>query len=166
MKKEQIYVTIDTEEKRLRAIEILEKAGERIYNYSEIYIANHYHKYLELYDGHWLLSRDAFTTKQEITLDQLESLLLPNYQVKDVILSLDELKSQAAALGFELVEKPYEPKVGDFGVFWDGDKKCETFGFLGGLMSRNFTFMRNDGVPFRSFRKLTEEEKTKIQEAW
>ena len=166
MKKEQVYVTIDSEEKRLKAIEILEKAGEEIFEESILYkcVDNHYNRLRINSDGIWTLFCAINDT--EISLDQLEALLIPNYQVKDVILSLDELKQQAEKLGFDLVEKPYEPKVGDFGVFWDSDKKCETFGFLGGLMSRNFTFMRNDGVPFLNFRKLTEEEKQKIQEAW
>ena len=121
MKKEQIYVTIDSEEKRLRAIEILEKAGEEILHESTMFIKTDSAFKQLLYSidiNGWLLS--MFNDKKtEITLDQLEALLIPNYQVKDVILSLDELKQQAEKLGFELVEKPYEPKVGDFGVFWD-----------------------------------------------
>jgi hypothetical protein len=86
--------------------------------------------------------------------------------VKDVILSLDELKQQAEKLGFDLVEKPYEPKVGDFGVFCDGNKEDETFGFLEGIKDVELKFTRNDGVPFINFRKLTESEKQKIQSAW
>jgi len=166
MKKEQIYVTIDNEEKRLRAIEILEKAGEEIKDDSTLYkcVDNHYNRLCINSEGVWTLF--CITNHKGITLDQLEALLTPNYQVKDVILSLDELKQQAEKLGFDLVEKPYHPKVGDFGAFWDGNKEDETFGFLGEIRNQQLKFVRNDGVPFLKIRKLTEEEKQKIQESW
>jgi hypothetical protein len=166
MKKEQIYVTIDDEEKRLRAIEILEKAGEEIRDESMLYrgVDNHY-KHLCINDkGVWTLF--CATHDTEITLDQLEALLIPNYQVKDVILSLDELKAQAEKLGYDLVEKPYEPKVGDFGVFWDRDEENKSYGFLEDIKSQTCKFVRDNYVPFMNFRKLTEEEKQKIQESW
>jgi hypothetical protein len=167
MKKEQIYVTIDTEEKRLRAIEILEKAGEEIYKTSGIWNTNHFNKLLEIYDGYWLMSGNAFKTKQEITLDQLEALLIPNYQVKDVILSLDELKQQAEKLGYDLVEKPYEPKVGDFGYFWDeGDDVMISYGFLTEMDKSISPYKANEYNWWMNFRKLTDEEKQKIQESW
>jgi len=164
MKKENIYVTIDCEEKRLRAIEIIEKAGEEIYEDSgllkvfsigNLYFAKETHTWCYVY---------GFLEETEITLDQLEELLLPNYQVKDVILSLDELKAQADKLGCQLVEKPYEAKVGDFGVFKKSDCDFEYIEFLDDISDENF-YMKNN-IPWDSFRKLTDEEKTKIQEAW
>ena len=171
MKKEQIYVTIDNEEKRLRAIEILEKAGEKYWGNEKNWsmTINDVHKYLYLQTEGWLVNNLDCGTREEITLGQLESLLLPipNYQVKDVILSLDELKQQAEKLGFDLVEKPYEPKVGDFGVFWDN---CEEgnryYGFLINTDESPFPMMSNNRGWFKNFRKLTDEEKQRIQESW
>jgi hypothetical protein len=168
MKKEQIYVTIDNEEKRLRAIEILEKAGEKIWGDDKKWSmrTSSVHKYLYLQTDGWLINNLNFDTREEITLDQLETLLNPNYQVKDVILSLDELKAQAEKLGFDLVEKPYEPKVGDFGMFWDKDKESKIYSFLGNITVGLHKFSTDEGAPFINFRKLTNEEKQKIQEAW
>jgi hypothetical protein len=169
MKKEQIYVTIDNEEKRLRAIEILEKAGEEIKDDSILYkcVDNHYSRLCINSEGVWTLF--CITHNKAITLDQLEQLLLPNYQVKDVILPLDELKQQAKKLGFELVEKPYEPKVGDFGYFWDNEsEKMNSIGFIGRVFSDRTIdrFHTSGNLTYNHFRKLTEEEKQKIQEAW
>jgi hypothetical protein len=102
-----------------------------------------------------------------ITLDQLEALLTPNYQVKDVILSLDELKQQAEKLGFDLVEKPYEPKVGDFGVFWDNyEEENGYYGFLIDTDDSKYPMQSNNRGWFKNFRKITESEKQKIQESW
>jgi hypothetical protein len=169
MKKEQIYVTIDNEEKRLRAIEILDNAGEEYWSNdkkSSMSISD-VHKYLYSDSDGWLINNADFGIREEITLDQLEALLLPNYQVKDVILSLDELKQQAEKLGYDLVEKPYEPKVGDFGVFWDEKEEGNRYyGFIIKIISDDYLFVRDNGVPFKNFRKLTEEEKQKIQESW
>jgi hypothetical protein len=167
MKKEQIYVTIDSEEKRLRAIEILEKAGEKILKGSALF-NNHNVGILcyTTYKNYWVLTNDY--DKDKTTLDELEALLIPNYKVNDVILSLDELKAQADKLGYDLVEKPYEPKVGDFGMFWDvddegGNKYC---GFLIDTDDSKYPMQSNNRGWFKNFRRLTEEEKQKIQEAW
>jgi hypothetical protein len=166
MKREQIYVTIDTEEKRLRAIEILRNAGGEICEGSSFLYPYHHEMQIcfEPEFNEW----GAYNCKGKtrITLDQLESLLLPNYQVKDVILSLDELKQQAEKLGFDLVEKPYEPKVGDFGVFWDRYEENTYYGFLINTDDSKYPMMSNNRGWFKNFRKLTEEEKQKIQEAW
>ena len=168
MKKEQIYVKIDSEEKRLRAIEILEKAGEDIF----FTLREEYdNKMFLLFDTiiiSWVCIYSVLNM-EEITLDQLEELLLPNYQVKDVILSLDELKAQAEKLGFDLVEKPcepYEPKVGDFGYFWDFDKSYKNLGYISEIKSNHYKFVNNYETSFIHFRKLTESEKQEIQEAW
>jgi hypothetical protein len=162
MKKEEIYVKIDSEAKRLRVIEILEKAGEEIIKKSAIYVEGQTGTLVFSHDNEWILT--LIETTNTITLDQLEALLLPNYQVKDVILSLDELKAQADKLGYQLVEKPYEPKVGDFGVFKKSDCDFEYVGFLDDISDEKFYMKKN--IPWDSFRKLTDEEKTKIQKAW
>jgi hypothetical protein len=172
MEKENIYVTIDSEEKRLRAIEILEKAGEEILYGSAIFIkTDSVFKHL-LYDiksNRWLMSMFN-DKKQEIILDELELLLgtsvdHTSYVVKDVVLSIDELKAQAVALGYDLVEKPYEPKVGDFGVFWDHEnEKMHCIGFIGEVFSDGFN--TTGEIAFNHFRKLTDEEKTLIQKSW
>jgi hypothetical protein len=164
MKKEQIYVTIDNEEKRLRAIEILEKANAPIRRTSHLYSFVSDYKYLAI-DNTGVWTMFCATHDTEITLDQLESLLIPNYQVKDVILSLDELKQQAEKLGYKLVEKPYEPKVGDFGYFWDHENETvNSIGFIGEVFSDRFATCGY--LAFNHFRKLTESEKQKIQESW
>jgi hypothetical protein len=77
------------------------------------------------------------------------------------------LKDKAEELGYNLVEKPYEPKIGDFGVAWDGDD--EGNGYYGFIteMDRTSTPYKINGYDWwQNFRKLTEEEKTKIQENW
>jgi hypothetical protein len=167
MKKEQIYVTIDSEEKRLRAIEILEKAREKIRETSFLYLffqKDYKHLCIDK-TGEWSLF--GITHNTEITLDELEALLIPNYQVKDVILSLDELKQQAEKLGYDLVEKPYEPyvpKVGDFGAFSNNGCKFEYVEFLDDI--RNGEIYMKNNIQWHNFRKLTDEEKQKIQESW
>lgn len=163
MKKEHIYVTIDTEEKRLRAIEILEKVGQKRKENYELYRIGAIGT-LAFVTDEWILT--PYETTNVITIDQLEALLIPNYQVKDVILSLDELKQQADKLGYQLVEKPYEPNVGDFGVFYDFNENSNNLGFLTDIQILPYSFVRDKNTPFKNFRKLTEKEKRKIQEAW
>ena len=165
MKKEEIYVTIDSEEKRLRAIEILEKAGEIIIRISFLYlhVHEHYKRLCVDKNGVWTLL--CITHKTEITLDELEELLMPNYQVKDVVLSIDELKAQAEKLGYQLVEKTYKPKIGEFGVFYDGGK-YSVYEFITEIDTQRNKFQLANYLWFDNFRKLTEEEKQKIQSAW
>jgi hypothetical protein len=167
MKKEDIYVTIDSEEKRLRAIEILKKAGEEIFEGSALF--NNYNVGIlcyNAYSNHWVLTNDY--DKDKITLDQLEALLIPNYQVKDVILSFEELKKQAEKLGYDLVEKPYEPKVGDFGAFTDKlSIGVSCYGYVCEINDTRLSpYKANNYNWWQHFRKLTDEEKAKIQEAW
>ena len=112
-------------------------------------------------DNLWYLL-DTRSTKQEITLDQLEQLLNPK-EIK-----LDALKLIAESYGFELVEKKREIKIGDFGKFFDDDKKDYlNVGFLktddkGG----HYPFERNDETWWDSFAHLTDEEKKTITENW
>jgi hypothetical protein len=76
MKKHEIYVEITNEQERLRAIEILEKSGERIWDYPnamEINIDCRYLVFCE--DGDWLISPRKRT--HQITLNQLEEMLMP-----------------------------------------------------------------------------------------
>lgn len=160
MKKEDVYVVIDSEEKRLRALQILEDAGEKVYK-------NLIHGYYLKYDYKNL---DWFSTDKEfvnllteITLDQLEQLLNPNYTVKEVHLTIEELKAQAESLGFELVKKERKPKVGDFGLFWDNGKSINYKGFLTKI---SVGFYDDESVRWDNFRFLTDEEKANIQNNW
>jgi hypothetical protein len=171
MEKENIYLTIDSEEKRLRAIEILHGKDEvctdsiLLKEFSDCFFIG-----FNAVVRKWMRLNFIYLKKQ-ITLEELELLLdssvgLTSYVVKDVVLSIDELKTQAAALGFELVEKSYEPKVGDFGVFWDSNEESKIYSFLCNVTVGLYKFITEAGAPFINFRKLTKEEKQKIQEAW
>lgn len=165
MKKEEIYVKIKSEEERLRVIEILKNSGEKIYEKSKL--LREFDSELTAVFGlkEWGFSYSF--NRQQITIDQLETLLKPNYVVKDVVLTLDGLKAQAERLGHLLVEKPYEPKIGDFGMFFDRDGTTH-FDFLTKINEKDSLtpFGTSDDIWFENFRKLTEEEKQKIQEAW
>lgn len=80
---------------------------------------------------------------------------------EEVYLVIDQLKKQAEALGYELVEKKRVPKVGDFGVFGE---YSTLFGFISEIENNNFA--DSHGSIWDNFRHLTEEEKTKIQNNW
>jgi hypothetical protein len=77
MKKENIYVVIDSEEKRLRAIQILSDAEEKIYRESKLFETYNsiLHFIFSEVCNHW--EAGLYGHKTEITLDQLEQLLLP-----------------------------------------------------------------------------------------
>jgi hypothetical protein len=114
MKKEQIYVVIDSEEKRLRAIQILSDAGEEIFSMSGMLQKNDKEFTIDYILGSW--TRNANKEKKtEISLDQLEQLLNPQYVVKEIALPLEELQKQAELLGWKLVKEERQIKVGDFG---------------------------------------------------
>jgi len=89
MKKENIYVEITNETERLRAIEILQNAGEEIKNYyhSDFELLLCY-KYLVLSESGWWIScfKDNLT---KITLDELETLLNP--KKSNVFIEVQEL---------------------------------------------------------------------------
>ena len=88
-----------------------------------------------------------------------------NYAVKDIHLTIDELKAQAEMLGFELVKKERKPKVGEFGVFWDDNKnKVHVYDFIHNI--ENDIFIDKFGDVWLNFRHLTEEEKQEIQMNW
>lgn len=169
MKKKEIYVVIDSEEKRLRAIQILTYNRERIYVMSDLNeeFEEFEEERLLFFDGlEWLFDCDKIG-KTEITLDQLEHLLNPNFVVKEVVLSIDELQKQAESLGFELVKKGRQIKVGDFGKFWDS-KDCIVYGFLESISEAEtkFIYKRKSGGLYINFAHLTDEEKQQIQENW
>ena len=78
MKKPEIYVEITNEPERLKAIEILEKAGESILDCSRLYKKDKtgYLSFLE----QWSLSSFSFILPRnmhQITLDQLDEMLIP-----------------------------------------------------------------------------------------
>lgn len=170
MKKEEIYVGIDSEEKRLLALQILKDACENIYKDSSLlkavqvcYTILHY----SLSRNEWILLSSKPLHKTEITLDQLEQLLNPNYAVKGVILSVDELKRQAEKLGFELTEKKREVKIGDFCKFWDDDEEHWHLGFISKInKDSTYKFIIKQGTGWMNAAHLTEEEKEKIIKSW
>jgi hypothetical protein len=163
MKKEEIYVVIEDEEKRLRAIQILTDAKENISTFDLSFEFSEKHKYLRLdSNNQWFIFSYMFSTDTEITLDQLEQMLSP---IKEVGMSLDALKLIAESWGFELVEKEREIKVGDFGKFWDWREKDCCFGFLTEFEDRGFRDKFHD-TSWNNFTHLTDEEKQQIQENW
>jgi hypothetical protein len=112
MKKNEIYVVIDSEEKRQKALQILSDANEKISNHSVLKIKFFSTFFLTLapQSKEWcslgvLYKYDIEQDKTKITLEELESILNPNYAVKEIHLTIDELKAQAEMLGFELVKK-------------------------------------------------------------
>jgi hypothetical protein len=172
MKKEEIYVVIDDEPKRLRAIQILSDASENIWNNTDLigngttvltqtYITP---IILVFYKGWYCIK--TVGNKQEITLDQLEQMLSPKQEIK---MELDALKLIAESYGFELVEKKREIKVGDFGKFWS-DNNCYFVGFLQDVYKISETnkcvFQMKDYGTFCYFAYLTDEEKANIQQNW
>jgi hypothetical protein len=170
MKKEEIYVVIDSEPKRLRAIHKLRYYKEPIFSLSDIFSENPYNKCLEFYDDEWIVlgyDDKDIKKKTEISLDQLDQMLNPQFVVKDVILPIEELQKQAELLGWKLVKEERQIKVGDFGKFWDSDESSCFFGFVSDLEPehKSLKYCLNDDW-FANFAHLTEEEKQQIQENW
>jgi hypothetical protein len=112
MKKEEIYVVIDSEKKRQKALQILSSANEKVFDNS-ILKSKFFTTFFLVQSTQFkkwgslgvLYKDDIEVTKTEITLEELEAILSPKYVVKDVHLTIDELKTQAEKLGFELVKK-------------------------------------------------------------
>lgn len=163
MKKEEIYVVIDSEEKRLRAIQILSDAGEILINHSSLLGRYKTEMELKFNSDFWWVTNDYNNNKQEITLDQLEQLLNP---IKEVGMSLDALKLIAESWGFELVEKPREIKVGDFGKFWDSPCTCPVYGYLHLISKGVYCYSPASGISYRNFAHLTEDEKLQLTKNW
>jgi hypothetical protein len=156
MKKEHIYVVIDSESKRLRALQILSDAGENIgcINFNERY------KYLTFDTSYeWNTFSFTYTSSAKITLDELEELLNPKEEVK---MELDAIKLIAESYGFELVEKPREIKVGDFGKFWDSPCTCPVYGYLQFISKGTYCYSPASGSSYRNFAHLTNEEKEQL----
>lgn len=88
---------------------------------------------------------------------------------KEVHLTINEIRLQAEKLGFALVEKKMEVKIGDFGLFWDDeDDEAEEMVCYGFLSEKNDTgFKDNFHIStWRNFRHLTHEEKERITQNW
>jgi hypothetical protein len=168
MKKEEIYVVIDDEPKRLRAIQILSDAKENpltgISTDYTIDVKKGY-IYLHLYKNFgWFIDKGNFE-KQEISLDQLEQLLSPQFVVKEIALPFEELQKQAELHGWKLVKEERQIKVGDFGKFWDNGIETYIFDFVKEKKENGFI----DGFHVQcwdNFAHLTDEEKANIQENW
>lgn len=165
MKKEEIFVRIDNEEKRLRAIQILTDAGEVIWSDGTFfYESSKGSLMIDRTTNMWFLSIIE-CARIEITLDQLEQILTPNYAVQEVHLTIDEIRLQAEKLGFELVEKKRDVKIGDFGVFWDDeDEEKPYFSFF--LSIEDGWFFDERGLSWQNFRHLTDDEKERITQSW
>ena len=169
MKKEEIYVVIDSEEKRLRAIQILSDAKENISTFDLSIEFSEKHKYLRLdSNNQWFIFSYMFSTDTEINLDQLEQMLSPKQEIK---MELDALKLIAESYGFELVEKEREIKVGDFGKFSSENGSVCSYGFLykmRGIKSGIIYVENNKDITnhWSKFHHLTDEEKQQIQENW
>jgi len=156
MKKKNIYVVIDSEEKRQEAIEILGDAGENIGNtmFDEKY------KYLRFdASNKWNIFSFIWSSETEINLDELDELLNPKEEVK---MELDALKLIAESYGFELVEKKREIKVGDFGKFWDSTCDCPVYGYLHLISKGVYIYSLSSGNSYRNFAHLTEDEKEEL----
>jgi hypothetical protein len=76
MNKSEIYVEITNEQERLRAIEILEKARERIWNGSKLY-SKGVKGLMSFNYKCWGIFNLDFSQKTKITLEQLEEMLIP-----------------------------------------------------------------------------------------
>jgi hypothetical protein len=162
MKKEEVYVVIDSEEKRLRAIQILSDAKEEILSGSVLNGKFNGKVTLGVFSNLWQDINTNFKT--EISLDQLEQLLSPKQEIK---MELDALKLIAESWGFELVEKKREIKVGDFGHFWDIDMPYLNVGFIVEVNKDNkLPYKSSFSSLWTNFRHLTDEEKANIQENW
>ena len=169
MKKEQIYVVINSEPKRLRAIQILSDAKECIYRFSAL-LDDYRDKLRLVFDvgqQYWCVSWSADETDGRLinNLDQLEQLLNPNFVVKEVVLSIEELQKQAENLGLDLVKKERQIKVGDFGKFYIDDKNRCAYGFVTSIVNNKFQIDTSMGL-YKNFAHLKDEEKQQIQENW
>jgi rhodanese-related sulfurtransferase len=156
MKKKNIYVVIDSESKRQRAVKILTDAGENIgcINFDEKY------KYLRFdTSNEWNTFSFVWTSETEINLDELNEILNPKEEVK---MELDALKLIAESYGFYLVEKPREIKVGDFGKFWDCPTTCPVYGYLQFISKGIYCYSPDSGSSYRNFAHLTDQEKEQL----
>ena len=75
MTKSDIYINIDSEEKRLKAIEILERFVEPINSQSRLWKKGETGTLI--YVGKWVLSMN-YTKSHEVSVYQLEEILKPN----------------------------------------------------------------------------------------
>jgi hypothetical protein len=81
---------------------------------------------------------------------------------KEIKMELDALKLIAESYGFELIEKPREIKVGDFGKFWDSTCDCPVYGYLQFISKGVYCYSPASGSSYRNFAHLTDEEKEEL----
>lgn len=163
MKKEQIYVVIDSEEKRLRALQILKDADEDIYKHSFLLRAvDAKYNILDYLLGRneWAMNRLSLTGKTKITLDQLEEILNHKESIDQLT---ENFKSKAKELGFkvEIVFERIDPRIGMFGKFWDDgdDDYILHFGILEEIRNEDdCKFLRKHGDFYANFQPLTQSE--------
>jgi hypothetical protein len=172
MKKEEIYVVIDDEEKRLRAIQILSDSKENIWEGSRLLkeFTDEMIVRFNSSDNSWWTTYDKGSFI--ISLDQLEQMLNHQFVVKDIALPFEELQKQAELHGFKLVKEERQIKVGDFGKFLSENGGSSSFGFLYkiiGTLDTGFIYVENNKditTHWSNFTHLTDEEKQQIQENW
>ncbi len=86
MNKTEIRVTIDSIEKQQKAIEILERNGQKIWKDKTAMLFNEDEQSLIFFklDGDWLIVNNyEEKNKTEITLQQLDELLINNKQINN-----------------------------------------------------------------------------------
>jgi hypothetical protein len=94
MKKEEIYVKISTHDEQKRAIDILQKAGEKIGDMG----LSGYYCILDFNNEDWdIIGSDNIKGKIKITLDQLEQLLTTSIDKE-----IESFKERMKERGFEI----------------------------------------------------------------
>lgn len=156
MKKEQIYVVIDSEPKRLRALQILKDSGDNILKNS--LLLDEGSKGNLRYTGVWFLSNWKGQNKTEITTQQLEEILNPKESIDQLT---ENFKSKAKELGFkvDIVFEGIEPRIGTFGKFRDDSKRYIHYGTLTSINVGDFDpFENQNEACFINFQPLTQSE--------
>lgn len=87
LKKEQVYVIIDNQPDCDRAIEILTKAGEKIWKDSTAFIFNEDDKFLAIdTDGEWLIDiAKIIDNRTKVTIDDLERIIEPKIKKSELL---------------------------------------------------------------------------------
>lgn len=83
MNKTEIRVTIENEENKQRAIEILKKHGEQIWDFENAMNFDRFFKHLIFDDDEyigWYINTSLNPTETEITIEQLDELLTQEKQ--------------------------------------------------------------------------------------
>lgn len=100
--KEQVYVLIDNQPDCDRAIEILTKAGEKMWKDTIAFEFGESRKYLKMCsDGDWVIDYSAINQTQ-VTLDDLERILMPKIKKAELLERIEKLEEYVK----ELIDNP------------------------------------------------------------